>query len=68
MKVGNLVRITHRGPELFLVLERSNLPHRQRHRQFADTSKFSDWLLIEIATGRKFHQTKRDLDVVSESR
>ena len=55
MQAGDLVRITQRGPELFLVLGRSNLPSGARH---GDTSKFSDWLLIEIATGRKFHQTK----------
>ena len=65
MQVGDLVRITQRGPELFLVLGRSNRP---RGARYGDTSKFSDWLLIEIATGRKFHQTKRDLEVVSERR
>ena len=65
MQAGDLVRITQRGPELFLVLGRSSLPSGARH---GDTSKFSDWLLIEIATGRKFHQTKRDLEVVSERR
>ena len=65
MQAGDLVRITQRGPELFLVLGRGDHPNRARE---GDTSKFSDWLLIEIATGRKFHQTKRDLEVVSERR
>ena len=65
MKVGDLVKITSRGPELFLVLGRSGLPSRARE---GDASKFSDWLLIEIATGRKFRQVKRELEVVSESR
>jgi hypothetical protein len=65
MQVGDLVRITQRGPELFLVLGRSNRP---RGARYGDTSKFSDWLLIEIATGRKFCQNKRELEVVSENR
>ena len=65
MQAGDLVRITQRGSELFLVLGRAGLPNRAVE---GDTSKFSDWLLIEVATGRKFHQIKRDLEVVSESR
>ena len=65
MQAGDLVRITLRGPELFLVLGRGGHPNRARE---GDTSKFSDWLLIEIATGRRWHQTKRDLEVVSERR
>ena len=65
MKVGDLVKITSRGPELFLVLGRSELSNRAME---GDASKFSDWLLIEIATGRKFRQVKRELEIVSEGR
>ena len=66
MKVGDLVKIAPRGDDgLFIVLGRAGLPSGARH---GDTSKFSDWLLIELATGRKFTQVKRSLEVVSAAR
>ena len=65
MKVGDLVRITIRGNELFLILERNMEPWDAE--RFDDSSKFADWKLLNIETGKICYTTGKNMEVISEA-
>jgi hypothetical protein len=66
VKAGDLVQITARGNEFFLILERNMEPWDAE--RFDDSSKFADWKLLNIETGKICYTRGRFMEVVSESR